>query len=318
VIRLFPGPQRPHPCGRRKPPTQIHWKDKPAAHNDFNANLGPSWRQGFKLRDAHEVDARAIDLPASLAPLVQEYACRLAEAGESGAEVYHLSHPSAGLDLFLKHGRGPVADELTAEMARLQWLREYLPVPELRQFIASSDEAWMLTAALPGRAALAVLENDPGAAKSAVTAIARFLRRLHSIPVEQCPFHADHPTRLGEARQRMEAGLVDTSDFDEEHAGWSAQQVWAEMTELLPIAVDPVVTHGDFSLDNLCLQGGEVMGCIDLGRLGVADRYQDLAILWNNLRDFGDDCAQLMFEAYGIDQPDWAKLRFHLDLDEFF
>jgi aminoglycoside 3'-phosphotransferase-1 len=270
------------------------------------------------LNDAREVDTQAIDLPASMAPLVRGRAWRRSQVGEAGADVYRLSDSASAQDLFLKHGQGPAADELTAELVRLRWLREYLPVPDVRQFIASPGQAWLLTTALTGRTALEVLEDDPADAVSVVRAIALFLRRFHAIPIEQCPFNADHRLRLAQARQRMEAGLADTSDFDDEHAGWSAAEVWTEMTGLLPIAVDSVVTHGDFSLDNLLMQGGEVVGCIDLGRVGIADRYQDLAILWNNLRDFGDEVAHLLFEAYGIAQPDKTRLRFHLDLDEFF
>ncbi|GKX58080.1 hypothetical protein SOASR031_03950 [Leminorella grimontii] len=58
----------------------------------------------------------------------------------------------------------------------------------------------------------------------------------------------------------------------------SSLQVWKEMHTLLPFSPDPVVTHGDVSLDNLIFDKGILMGCIDVGRVGLADRYQDLAI----------------------------------------
>ncbi|WP_395407342.1 phosphotransferase [Pseudoduganella sp. UC29_106] len=124
--------------------------------------------------------------------------------------------------------------------------------------------------------------------------------------------------RLHKARARLDAGLVDEEDFDAERAGWSAARVWAEMTALLPLPPDPVVTHGDFSLNNLFLHHGEVAGCIDVGRAGVADRYQDLAILWNCLGEFGPSLQRRLFESYGIPRPDERRLRFHLMLDEFF
>lgn len=59
------------------------------------------------------------------------------------------------------------------------------------------------------------------------------------------------------------------------------------MQGLLPLASDPVVTHGDYSLDNLLPHEGDVVGCIDAGRVGIADRYQDVAILWNCVGEFG-------------------------------
>ncbi|GKX54658.1 hypothetical protein SOASR030_07700 [Leminorella grimontii] len=98
----------------------------------------------------------------------------------------------------------------------------------------------------------------------------------------------------------------------------SSLQVWKEMHTLLPFSPDPVVTHGDVSLDNLIFDKGILMGCIDVGRVGLADRYQDLAILWNCLGEFSPLLQKRLFQKYGIDNPDMKKLQFHLMLDEFF
>lgn len=90
------------------------------------------------------------------------------------------------------------------------------------------------------------------------------------------------------------------------------------MQALLPLSPDPVVTHGDYSLDNLLIQDGEVVGCIDAGRVGIADRYQDIAIVWNCLGEFGPESQEGFLRAYGIAGPDRRKLDFHLMLDELF
>lgn len=87
---------------------------------------------------------------------------------------------------------------------------------------------------------------------------------------------------------------------------------------LLPFSPDSVVTHGDFSLDNLIFDEGKLISCIDVGRVGIADRYQDLAILWNCLGEFSPSLQKRLFYKYGIDNPDMNKLQFHLMLDEFF
>lgn len=149
-------------------------------------------------------------------------------------------------------------------------------------------------------------------------ALAAFLRRLHSIPVCNCPFNSDRVFRLAQAQSRMNNGLVDASDFDDERNGWPVEQVWKEMHKLLPFSPDSVVTHGDFSLDNLIFDEVNLIGCIDVGRVGIADRYQDLAILWNCLGEFSPSLQKRLFQKYGIDNPDMNKLQFHLMLDEFF
>ena len=94
--------------------------------------------------------------------------------------------------------------------------------------------------------------------------------------------------------------------------------MWDALQARLPLAVDPVVTHGDYSLDNLLIHDGEVVGCIDVGRAGIADRYQDLAIAWNCLAEFGGSLQHAFLEQYGVPDADSDKLRFHLMLDELF
>ncbi|VCY60640.1 aph(3')-Ic_1_X62115 [Escherichia coli] len=115
----------------------------------------------------------------------------------------------------------------------------------------------------------------------------------------------------------MNNGLVDASDFDDERNGWPVEQVWKEMHKLLPFSPDSVVTHGDFSLDNLIFDEGKLIGCIDVGRVGIADRYRILPSYGTASVSFSF-ITETAFSKYGIDNPDMNKLQFHLMLDEFF
>lgn len=260
----------------------------------------------------------AAPLPECMSASVAGYEWARDSVGQSGGAVYRLHGRAGAPDLFLKHGRGAIADDITDEMVRLRWLARHLPVPSVEAFVVRDEEAWLLTTALPGKTAYQLLEAQPDARASVVDALAAFLRRLHAIPVSQCPFTGDHMHRLARARERIDAGLVDEDDFDVEREGWTAEQVWDAMQRLLPMPSDAVVTHGDFSLDNILMLDGEVVGCIDVGRLGIADRYQDIAIIWRSLGEF-DACLQdRLLEQYGIAGADERKLRFHLLLDEMF
>ncbi|MBK1664469.1 APH(3') family aminoglycoside O-phosphotransferase [Rhodospirillum rubrum] len=264
-----------------------------------------------------EVPCAPIPLPASFLAAVAGYRWARDTVGESGGGVYRLHGKAGAADLFLKHGRDKVADDVTDEMVRLRWLAGQIPVPAVVQFLRTADEAWLLMSAISGRTVGQLLRATAGDG-AVLDAVARFLRRLHAIPIDPCPFNSDHALRLALARCRIDAGLVDVDDFDEERQGWSAEDVWLALDKLLPLSPDRVVTHGDFSLDNLLIEKDEVVGCIDVGRLGIADRYQDIAILWNCLGEFGPDLQTKLLEAYGIGEPDRDKLLFHLLLDELF
>lgn len=265
-----------------------------------------------------EVAAEAPALPPSLAAQLAGRTWRRSLVGQAGASVYRLHRPGVA-DLYLKRGTGAAANTVVDEMSRLRWLAGTLPVPTLVHFECTVNEAWLLTSAIPGRTAYQWLVDHSERATQIVTALACFMARMHALPVQQCPFNADHSLRLADARRRIDAGLVDETDFDEAREGWTAEDVWQEMTRLLPLSPDPVVSHGDFSLDNILLDAEErVTGLIDLGRVGIADRYQDLAILWNCLGEFGPNAQRQLFTAYGIATPDERRLAFHLCLDECF
>jgi aminoglycoside 3'-phosphotransferase-1 len=260
----------------------------------------------------------AVPAPASISAQLIGYEWARGTIGESGGAVYRLHGKADAADLYLKHGKAAIADDITDEMVRLRWLAEHVSVPAVAHFVRTPDEAWLLMKAVPGKTAYQVLEARPDIRLTVVDALAMFLRRLHAIPVSKCPFTSDHAYRLTCARARIDAGLVEEDDFDEEREGWTAEQVWEAMQRLLPLAPDPVVTHGDFSLDNLLIRDGEVVGCIDAGRVGIADRYQDLAIVWNCLGEFGASLQERFLTQYGIPEPDRGKLQFHLMLDELF
>ena len=264
-----------------------------------------------------------VDIPECVRAATARYRWIQKKHGESGATVYRLdADGDAGRptqpSLYLKFGAGKIAEDISAEASRLDWLAQLLPVPAVQLLFRSESRAWLLTTALEGENAYDALSSDPDGRSHIVRALAGFLRRVHALSAVDCPFNSDHDLRLNEARRNLDANCVDELDFDPRHQGWSAKQVWDEMLALFPITFERGVVHGDFSLGNIIIKNREVIGCIDVGRLGAADRYQDLAILWNNLEEFGADLQTMFLDAYGIEKLDEQRLQFHLCLDEFF
>ena len=264
---------------------------------------------------AREVAAEPLCVPASLAPLTAGYRWSRDLVGEAGATVHRLHAPGRP-DLYLKHGAGDIADAVTDEMVRMRWLGGRLATPEVRGFVLDDAGAWLMMSAVPGRTAYQVLADESADPEPIVAALAEHLRALHNVPLADCPFNSSHTVRMARARGRIDAGLVDEGDFGDAHEGWTAERVWTKMLALLPLSPDPVITHGDYSLDNILIKDMRVSGMIDLDRVGIADRYQDLSILADSLDEFG--LRDHMFAAYGIDEPDARKVRFHLCLDEMF
>jgi aminoglycoside 3'-phosphotransferase-1 len=269
-------------------------------------------------QNKRECTSAAAIVPLDMSSATSGYKWARNLIGESGGFVYRLHGKTDAPDLYLKHGMDTVADDITDEMVRLGWLKSRMLAPHTEGFVRTERQAWLLMTALPGKTAYQVMTESPEACQSVVDILATFMRRLHSIPVDECPFNSKHDYRLALARKRIDSGLVDTDDFDDERETWTAEDVWNAMQSFLPLTPDLVVTHGDFSLDNFLISDRGEVGCIDVGRLGIADRYQDLAILWNCLEEFGKSLQSRFLQQYGCEHIDVEKLQFHLMLDELF
>jgi aminoglycoside 3'-phosphotransferase-2 len=174
----------------------------------------------------------------------------------------------------------------------------------------------LLISALPG--------NDLASA-SALAPIARVellaaaLLDLHRLPIAACPYDHRLETRIAAAKARMQAGIVDETDFDETRLGKSAEALFAELQSGRPDREDLVVTHGDACLPNFIASEDGFSGYIDCSRLGVADRYQDIALACRSIAyNFGEVLVQPFLDRYGMPATDPARLNYYQLLDEFF
>ncbi len=239
------------------------------------------------------------------------------ENGQSSSRVFRLDWPDRP-SLYVKWGTERAAEAIIDEFARLEWLSGKVPAPKIEHFESERQNACLLSSAISGVTADQFLTGRQKDLMDVIAAIAKFLRLFHQIEAKNCPFDASRQRLLRRARENIDSGYVDTTDFDAERLGWTAEQVWDALIKTQPNEEEYVVTHGDFTLDNILIADGQVIGCIDVGRLGVGDRYRDIATFWRSLRKFGEIARRQFLTEYGIDDIDQRRLEFHLLLDEFF
>lgn len=232
--------------------------------------------------------------------------------GMSGARVQRRS------GLYRKFT--PAAD---IEARALSWLRQQgLPAAEVLDVGAD----WLLTREVQGRTAA-----DPWPAADldrVVDALAETTRVLHGLPVDRCPLDRTLSVTAPEARAAARAGRVDVTNLDSERQGWDPTRLMRELELLLPAAraeEDIVVTHGDWCLPNVLLdpQTIEVVGIVDAGRAGRADRCVDLALMSRSIGSarlnpqYGPARAKRYLTGCGVAVTE-DKLSFYRLLDEFF
>jgi aminoglycoside 3'-phosphotransferase II len=252
--------------------------------------------------------------PKPLEQLLEGFALHPITTGKSGANVWRATRDNEAW--FVKAQTS--ADEMRLEAQRFVWLQAHdIPVPEVIAYASDDTQEFLVTRALPG-----VDASEAPDARVAVIAIAEVLRKLHALEPWDFPFDRRLEFSIPEARQKMLDGLVDDTDFEPQRLGRTAQDLFAELLETRPKAEDLVITHGDACLPNFIVDGARVTGLIDLGRAGIADRYQDIALTLRSLSSPHNPrfhrLGDLFLEVYGLRELDSAKLEFYQLLDEFF
>ena len=234
--------------------------------------------------------------------------------GRSGASVVRLERD--GVVSYLKEQRATGDRDLACERRRLVWLASAHPHVAAPRVVAFDDgpEQRLLTTAVPGRSFLDLVGT--AAAAEIAGRFGAALRVVHDLPVASCPFDETLDVKLAAAERRVEDHRVDMDDFEPSNAGRTPHDVLAELVATRPPEDDLVVTHGDWCFPNVLLDDAGRPGVIDLPALGVACRWYDLGIgcrtTWHNV---GPDAVPAFLEGYGI-EPDDARIRYYILLDE--
>lgn len=234
--------------------------------------------------------------------------------GQSDAGVWRIR--GNGETLFLKQAPVHPLSEMPGEAARLDWLASTpVPAPQMREYLEIDNSFWLLMSALPGRD-LTQLTDEPA---MLCDVLASGLRALHALDPADCPFDHRLASKLSVGAANVAAGLVDETDFDDSRDGWTAQAVLDWLRTHQPAASeDLVVAHGDASLPNIVAENGAFSGIVDCSRLGVADRWQDLAIACRSvIFNCGEAHVPTFLAAYGADW-DEERYRYYCALDELF
>jgi aminoglycoside phosphotransferase len=207
------------------------------------------------------------------------------------------------------------APEIAREGAVLEWLAGRFGAPKLIWRGDLGSRSAVLMEAIEGTPLHALSQDEVAASVAAALAA---LKRLHAEPIQSCPFDQRLLVKLAEARRRVFAGEADAADLEPENGGRTAASILAELESATPPHEDLVVCHGDACWPNFILAADQTVGIVDLGRFGVADRHQDLALFLrsaaHNFPLF--DWPRLVEAGYGPLDPE--KLRYYRLLDELF
>ena len=235
---------------------------------------------------------------------------------ESGDLVFRIE---GAPPLFAKIGdpdRRISCAELARESAALRWLEGRAAAARL---VWSGEVGGRPALLTEGIAGVALHALAPDQAEAGAIAALQALARLHAIPIASCPFDERLAVKLAESRRRVALGEIEVDRLDPANANRAPTAILAELIANCPPSEDLVVTHGDACWPNLILRPDGEVAIIDLGRFGVADRHQDLALFVRSGRRNvpGLDVEALLARHYPV-AADPEKLAYYRQLDELY
>ncbi|WP_313134313.1 aminoglycoside 3'-phosphotransferase [Anaerocolumna sp.] len=171
-----------------------------------------------------------------------------------------------------------------------------------------------------------IMENPKGLVKI----LAQGLRMLWNIEISTCPANNSIDNKLKLAEIRVSNNLCNIEDAEPETYGTNGFSNPEELLQWLknnkPME-ELVFSHGDYCLPNIFISNNNINGFIDLGRSGIADKYQDIALCYRSLiRNFDGTYGEKVYDGFDaailFDElkivPDWEKIKYYILLDELF
>lgn len=221
-----------------------------------------------------------------------------------------------------------VSEESEHEYEVMKWLQDKLPVPGILAYEKIDDKNYLLMTKVPGEMSCAdqYMRNP----EQLVNLLAEGLKMLWKVDISNCTYMHGLDDKLKMAKYNVQNNLVDMDNVEPETFGENGFQSPEHLLKWL-ITNRPeeelVFSHGDFCLPNIFFLGEKISGYIDLGKAGIADKWQDIALCYRSLlHNFdGKYCdkkyqgfrADMLFEKLDI-APDWDKIRYYILLDELF
>jgi kanamycin kinase len=240
-----------------------------------------------------------VEMPAAVKRIVGLRAARCVWRNAVGGLTFEI--PDS--DQYLKWAPARSRSRLLEEATRLRWVHPFTPVPDVVDAGTADDgSTWLLTAKVPGTNA--VDDRWKASPRLAVRAIGEGLRAFHdAVPVSGCPFDWSVQQRVARARGRAKSGGVHPAAWHPEHRDLGVDEALALVAEPPPVE-RLVVCHGDACAPNTLIDdAGRWSAHVDLGAMGVADLWSDLAVAtWSTQWNYGPRWEHELLDAYGVEE----------------
>lgn len=263
---------------------------------------------------------RVLDLPSKIKKLIGEEEFSIDDVGMSDSTVILFRDKILKIQI--------INEESEREYRIMKWMQNKLPVPRIIGFERNAGKSYLLMTKVTGEMSFSDRYMKNPAQLTEI--LADGLQALWKVNISNCPFSYHLEEKLKIAEYNVENNLVDLDNVEPEtfsKDGFEKPRHLLEWLNNNKPKEELVFSHGDFCLPNIFIADERVAGFIDLGRSGIADKWQDIALCYRSLKhNFGGKFTgkqyegfheNMLFEKLGI-KPNWDKIRYYILLDELF
>lgn len=194
----------------------------------------------------------------------------------------------------------------------MKWLSEKLNVPKVIDTGEQGDEEFLIMSEIVGKH----IDDYIKQPELYVSYLAEGIRLLQRIDISECPFYSNVDMRLEELDFLLNNNLadIDTNNWEKTTEFSSPTELYQWLCDNKPTE-EYVFTHGDIGA-NFFVKDGEIF-FYDLARMGIADRWVDIAFAVRDIRKECPEYERMFFDILGV-EPNYEKINYYILLDEMF
>ena len=222
-------------------------------------------------------------------------------------------------DLVLKIEKIGLFSKQECEM--LKWLQGKLPVPKIISIVQKDEYNYLLMSKIKGE--MTCSEELLKTPEKIIPLVAEALRMMWSVDISGCPVNNSVDSMLESAKNRILNNEVDfpeegVTTLDKTRTFHNPNELYEYLELNKPTHEELVFSHGDFCMPNIMIENNDISGFVDLGRSGISNKWNDIALFTRSLEyNVGKrpDLIDLLFKELKI-VPDHSLIEYFILLDE--
>ena len=218
--------------------------------------------------------------------------------GCSGTKVYKIRKKSK--TFYLK-----IADHLSQESIRLNYLHGKLLVPEVVFYEKYNNKSYLLTKSLMGK----MLCDDyyDTHQLEGIDIIVVAFNALYNVDYSDCVLDSTVDSMLKEIEKNLkniDENSIKKEILDRFH---TKENIFKYLCGNKPKQIIGFI-HGDMSLPNIYSFNGHFSGLLDVGNAGIGDIYFDLVVCEMSIeRNYGKEYVDIFYDKLGIEKDEFKS-----------